>query len=101
MHIALPPWLFLTLTLRVLHLLLLPAVDTETPQYVVGLVNVGNTCFVNSVLQALASLPSLRSYLEARRGLGHDEDSITLTLGETIESKTKQRGTTLDQDKNS
>ncbi|KAG0047370.1 hypothetical protein BGZ83_007555 [Gryganskiella cystojenkinii] len=59
--------------------------DQDTPQYIVGLVNVGNTCFVNSVLQALASLPSLRSYLEARKELGHEQDSITLTLGETVE----------------
>ncbi|KAF9947051.1 hypothetical protein BGZ72_010906 [Mortierella alpina] len=55
------------------------------PQYVTGLINVGNTCFMNSVLQALASLPSLRAYLEARRGMGHDPDSITLALDETVE----------------
>ncbi|KAF9281507.1 hypothetical protein BGZ68_006608 [Mortierella alpina] len=34
---------------------------------------------------ALASLPSLHAYLEARRGMGHDPDSITLALDETVE----------------
>ncbi|KAG0251409.1 hypothetical protein BG011_007627 [Mortierella polycephala] len=59
--------------------------DSLDPQYVTGLVNVGNTCFMNSVLQAMASLPSLRSYLEARKDMGHDQDSITFALYETIE----------------
>ncbi|KAF9918673.1 hypothetical protein BX616_006756 [Lobosporangium transversale] len=56
-----------------------------SPQYVTGLVNVGNTCFMNAVVQALASLPSLRTYLEARKDMGHAEDSITLALWETVD----------------
>ncbi|KAF9433443.1 hypothetical protein BGZ76_009463 [Entomortierella beljakovae] len=59
--------------------------DFNSPIYVTGLVNIGNTCFMNAVLQALASLPSLRSYLEARKEVGHAQDSITLALCETIE----------------
>jgi hypothetical protein len=35
-------------------------------QYPGGLYNLGNTCFVNGVLQALASLPRVTEYLEAR-----------------------------------
>ncbi|KAG0205047.1 hypothetical protein BGX28_003211 [Mortierella sp. GBA30] len=59
--------------------------SNDAPQYVSGLVNVGNTCFMNSMVQALASVPSLRSYLEARKDLGHELDSVTLVLYETIE----------------
>ncbi|KAG0072043.1 hypothetical protein BGZ90_012047 [Linnemannia elongata] len=59
--------------------------STDEPQYVAGLVNVGNTCFMNAVLQALASLPSLKEYLQDRNDIGHDPDSITQALHETIE----------------
>ncbi|KAG0225203.1 hypothetical protein BGX31_007710 [Mortierella sp. GBA43] len=60
---------------------------TEAPQYVAGLVNTGNTCFMNAVLQALASLPSLREYLETRKDAGHGQDSVTLALCDTIEKE--------------
>ncbi|KAF9544477.1 hypothetical protein EC957_012079 [Mortierella hygrophila] len=59
--------------------------SVDEPQYVAGLVNVGNTCFMNAVLQALASLPSLKEYLQDRNDIGHDPDSITQALYETIE----------------
>lgn len=56
---------------------------------VVGLVNVANDCFINSVLQALAGLPELRAYLirEVHRRALEGEDYKCLDGWEEEERK--------------
>jgi ubiquitin C-terminal hydrolase len=43
-----------------------------------GLENLGNTCFLNAMLQALASLPSIRTYVDIVSS--YDEESHKLTF---------------------
>ncbi|OZJ04135.1 hypothetical protein BZG36_02835 [Bifiguratus adelaidae] len=69
--------------------------------FVLGLQNTGNSCFLNVVLQALAALPALRSYLAELTEPGDDllgsmqlpsEDvrlSVAYTLYRTIEALNK------------
>ncbi|KAG2173065.1 hypothetical protein INT44_007038 [Umbelopsis vinacea] len=47
-------------------------------KYILGLINAGNSCFLNSVLQALATLPSLRSYLAERVDDPGDEAIVAI-----------------------
>jgi hypothetical protein len=56
---------------------------------VVGLKNLGNTCYLNSVLQSLASSASLRKYLEYGRST-HGKQPLTEALHETLEGIVQQ-----------
>ncbi|KAL7320093.1 ubiquitin-specific protease ubp1 [Mucor circinelloides] len=53
-------------------------------QYILGLVNSQNYCFVNSVLQAFATLASLRSYLAERVDEQGDESAPVVPQNEFI-----------------
>ncbi|KAI8140778.1 hypothetical protein BJV82DRAFT_621061 [Fennellomyces sp. T-0311] len=54
-------------------------------RYIMGLANTGNSCFINSVLQALATVTSLRSYLAERVDERGDEiERIELTRNEYV-----------------
>ncbi|OBZ88890.1 Ubiquitin carboxyl-terminal hydrolase 30 [Choanephora cucurbitarum] len=53
-------------------------------QYILGLVNTQNYCFVNSVLQAFATLSSLRSYLAERVDEQGDESAPAMPQNEFI-----------------
>ncbi|CAO3597987.1 unnamed protein product [Absidia cylindrospora] len=53
-------------------------------KYVLGLVNTGNSCFANSVLQAMATLTCLRSYLAERVDEQGDEAGAQVPPNEFI-----------------
>ncbi|KAG2219382.1 hypothetical protein INT45_006090 [Circinella minor] len=54
-------------------------------RYIMGLTNTGNSCFINSVLQALATVTSLRSYLAERVDERGDEiERIEFTRNDAV-----------------
>jgi ubiquitin carboxyl-terminal hydrolase 1 len=61
-----------------------PIASTPPPVQVQKLINYGNTCFVNSALQALASFDDFRKYLSMSRG--HEECVVSSVLLEDLDS---------------
>jgi ubiquitin C-terminal hydrolase len=61
-----------------------PLASTPPPVQVQKLVNYGNTCFVNSALQALASFDDFRKYLSLSRGQA--ECAVASVLLEDLDS---------------
>ncbi|KAK4529461.1 hypothetical protein CCYA_CCYA01G0318 [Cyanidiococcus yangmingshanensis] len=84
-----------------------PRVPAASPRFVVrrGLVNLGNTCYMNATVQCLLQVPELREYLRSLASQGSGPTGVATTadpsvrlvtalsaLSEAIQPRTNERG---------
>jgi len=71
----------------------LPDVNPLALNHQPGLINTGNTCYLNSTVQALSSIPPLQSSLQRYGSDNQSRNELSKTLGVLVDDLKEKRGT--------